>query len=52
MRLIRIFAPAGTSADVAKIAFSVGIENVSVSQAQSHSETGETKLKEVIDIEA
>lgn len=52
MRLIRISAPAGTSADVAKIAFSVGIENVSVSQAQSHSETGETKLKEVIDIEA
>lgn len=52
MRLIRISAPAGTSADVAKIAFSVGIENVSVSQAQSHSESGETKSKDVIDIES
>lgn len=51
MRLIRISAPAGKAADVAKIAFSVGIGDVSVTQAQSYSETGETKSKEMIDIE-
>ncbi len=51
MRLIRISAPAGTGADVAKIAFSVGIGTVSVTQAQSYGENGETKSKEMIDIE-
>lgn len=51
MRLIKISAPAGTSADVARIAFSVGIENVSVSQSQSYGETGEIKAKDVIDIQ-
>jgi hypothetical protein len=35
MRLIRISAPAGNSADIAKIAFSEGVDSVSVTAAQT-----------------
>ncbi len=50
MRLIKVSAPQGKSADVAQTAFSVGIKEVSIQQAESHSAGGETKTKDVVDV--
>jgi hypothetical protein len=51
MRLVKINAPVGKGADVAKIAFSVGIKEVSIQQNESHSSTGEIKTKDSVDIQ-
>jgi hypothetical protein len=51
MRLIKINAPAGKGADIAKIAFSVGIEQVSVQKAESYSSSGEIENKDAVDIQ-
>ncbi len=51
MRLVKITAPNDTGADIAKIAFSVGIKQVSVQKIESHSSSGEIKTKDAVDIE-
>lgn len=50
MRLIKVSAPQGKGADVAQTAFSVGIEEVSIQQAESRSSDGETNPKDVVDV--
>ena len=50
MRLIKVSAPQGKGEDVARKEFSVGINEASVYQAQSLSATGETKIKDVVDV--
>ena len=52
MRLVKVNTPLGKSADVAQIAFSVGIQQVSVQQIEVRRENGESESKESIDIEA
>ncbi len=51
MRLITTAAPEGRGDDVARTAFSVGIEKVSRRQIESQSADGKTETKDVIDIE-
>ena len=51
MRLIRINAPHGKGADVARTAFSVGINQVSVFQLESHRASGEQQTKDAVDVE-
>lgn len=51
MRLVKINAPEGKGADIANIAFSVGIKEISVQRIESHSSTGEIKTKDAIDIQ-
>jgi hypothetical protein len=51
MRLIKINAPHGKAPDIAHIAFSVGINQVSVTQVESLSSDGDSKTKDSIDIE-
>lgn len=51
MRLVKVNMPHGKSADVAQIAFSVGIEQVSVHQIEVLRESGNAELKEALDIE-
>lgn len=51
MRLIKVNAPQGAGAKVAEVAFSVGIKEVSIQDAMSHSASGEQKAKEAIDIQ-
>jgi len=51
MRSVNISAPQGKGSDVAQIAFETGIDEVSISQAESRGKNGEIKAKESIDIE-
>jgi len=51
MRLIRINAPQGKGADVARTAFSVGINQVSIFQIESHRASGEIQTKDAVDVE-
>ena len=51
MRLVKINAPEGKGADIAKIAFSVGIKEVSVQKAESYSDSGKIENKEAVDIQ-
>ena len=51
MRLIMTSAPEGRGDDVAKVAFSVGIEKVSRRQVISQHDDGKTEKKDVVDIE-
>lgn len=51
MRLINVSAPLGKSADVAQIAFSVGIERVSVVQEETRREDGSAEIKEIVKVE-
>ena len=51
MRLIKVNAPQGRGADVAQIAFSAGIEKVSVFQIESLHAGGKTETKDSVDIE-
>lgn len=51
MRLVRINAPQGKGADVAQIAFSVGIKQASVFQIVSHRSNGESEIKDAVDVE-
>lgn len=51
MRLVKVNMPRGKSADVAQIAFSVGIEKVSVHQNEVLQENGNSESKEAVDIE-
>lgn len=50
MRLIKVSAPQGKGEAVAKTAFSVGIKQASIQQAESLSADGETKTKDVVDL--
>jgi hypothetical protein len=52
MRLIMTAAPEGKGDDVARTAFSVGIEKVSRRQIESHHADGKVERKDVVDIEA
>ncbi|MDQ3372442.1 MAG: hypothetical protein M3521_00950 [Acidobacteriota bacterium] len=52
MRLVRVNTPQGKGADVAQIAFSAGINQVSIFQIESHRSEGETKTKDAVDFEA
>ncbi len=52
MRLVRINAPQGKGTDVAQIAFSSGISQVSIFQIESHRAEGDTKTKDAVDFEA
>jgi len=51
MRLIKINAPQAKGADIARIAFSVGINQVSVFQVESHRAGDATQTKDSVDIE-
>jgi hypothetical protein len=51
MRLVKINAPQGRGADIAQIAFSVGINTASVFQVESHRSDGEPEIKDSVDIE-
>ncbi len=51
MRLVKISAPEGKGNDVAKIAFSVGIEQVSVQRVEVLRENKDSESKDSIDIE-
>lgn len=51
MRLIKVNAPQGEGALVAQIAFSVGIEKVSLYQTESLQSGGRNEMKDSIDIE-
>jgi len=51
MRLIKVSAPEGRGVDIAKVAFSVGIEEVSVQKGDSLRETGEAETKDLVDIQ-
>ncbi len=51
MRLVKVTAPNNTGADVAKIAFSVGIKEVSVQKAESHNHSGKIETKDAVDIQ-
>ncbi len=51
MRLVRVNAPHGKGADVAQIAFSVGINQASVFQVESHRSESEPQTKDAVDIE-
>jgi hypothetical protein len=51
MRLVKINVPQGKGVDVAKIAFSVGIKEVSIQKAESYSNSGEIENKEAVDIQ-
>ena len=52
MRLVRVNAPQGKGAEVAQIAFSAGISQVSIFQVESHHSEGDTKTKDAVDFEA
>jgi hypothetical protein len=51
MRLVKVSAPQGRGSDVAKLAFSVGIKQVSLQKAESHSSDGKIELKETVDVQ-
>ena len=51
MRLVKITGPNNTGPAVAKIAFSVGIKEVSVQKAESHKASGEIETKDAVDIQ-
>jgi hypothetical protein len=51
MRLIKVSAPEGRGEEVARTAFSVGIETVSINQIKSLSSDGKTATKDSVDIE-
>ena len=51
MRLIKVSAPEGRGEDVARAAFSVGIEKVSVHQTKSLHSDGKTETKDSVDVE-
>lgn len=51
MRLVKVSAPHGRGADVAKLAFSEGLNDVSIYQAEKHSADGETKIQDVIELQ-
>jgi hypothetical protein len=51
MRLIKVSAPAGKGSDVAQVAFSAGIKEVSIQPAQSLSSDGKSESKDAIDIQ-
>lgn len=51
MRLIMTAAPEGKGDDVARTAFSVGIEKVSRRQIESHHADGKVERKDVVDVE-
>lgn len=51
MRLIKVSAPSGLGEQVAKVAFSVGISEVSMQKSESLDSDGNSKAKDSIDIE-
>ena len=51
MRLVKVTAPNNTGADIAKIAFSVGIKEVSIQKAEAHNSSGEIESKDAIDVQ-
>jgi hypothetical protein len=51
MRLIKVTSPQGMGAQVAQIAFSVGIEKASLYQVQSLKSDGKSETKDTVDIE-
>ena len=50
MRLIKVSAPSGMAQQVAEIAFTAGIKNVSLRQERELSARGESKTKDAVDI--
>lgn len=50
MRLVKVSAPQGKGADVAQVAFSVGINEVSISQSVSHESDGKQTFKDGVEI--
>jgi hypothetical protein len=51
MRLVKVGAPEGKGADIAKIAFSVGIKEVSIQKAESYSSSGKIETKDSVDVQ-
>lgn len=51
MRLVKVTAPNNSGAGVAKIAFSVGIRQVSIFQIASHRDDGTIEVKDSVDME-
>jgi hypothetical protein len=51
MRLVKISAPEGSSKQIAKLAFSVGIKKATVQKGETLSAEGEPQTKDLIDID-
>jgi hypothetical protein len=51
MRLVRVSVPAGQAVDIARTAFSAGIDSVSFQQAEKHKAEGESRTVDIVDIE-
>jgi hypothetical protein len=51
MRLLKISAPEGKGESVARIAFSVGIDKVSLHQVENYNSEGKTEIADVVDLE-
>ena len=50
MRRVEVSAPAGKGPDIAKIAFSCGISEVSIVGKESHSPDSKPKKRDVVDM--
>lgn len=51
MRLIKVSAPDGRAADIAKLAFDAGINQVSIQKGESLHASGESEAKDFVDIQ-
>jgi len=51
MRLVKISAPKGKGENIAQTAFSAGIEKVSIQTAESRRASGESQMRDVVDVE-
>lgn len=49
MRLVKVSAPQEAGEQIAKIAFSIGIKEVSIQKLETHSSTGEIRTKDAVD---
>ena len=50
MRLVKVSAPQGKGQNVAEVAFSVGIEKVSIRTEEVHKKDGESEIQDAVDI--
>jgi hypothetical protein len=51
MRLVKISAPLGKGAEVARVAFSVGIQQVTIHQVEAIRSSGERETKDAVDLQ-
>lgn len=51
MRLVNVSTPLGKSGDIARLAYQVGIENVTIQQEESHRADGSIETKELVKVQ-